>query len=50
MTRHVLNDYIYCLHDRYREQSAAVKLAVKVSKKMPDWRWGERLVNGFDGN
>ena len=28
--------------DRYPAPRAVVKLAVKVSKRMPDWRLGER--------
>ena len=27
-----------------------MKRAVKVSKRMADWRWGERLGNNFEGN
>ena len=37
-------------YDRYREQRAVVKRAVKVAKRMADWRWGERLGNDFEGN
>ena len=27
-----------------------MKLAVKVAKRMADWRWEERLGNDFEGN
>ena len=27
-----------------------MKQAVKVAKRMADWRWGERLGNGFERN
>ena len=27
-----------------------MKLAVKVAKRMADWRWGERLGINFEGN
>ena len=37
-------------YDRYREQRAVVKQAVKVGKKMADWRWGERLGKDFEEN
>ena len=35
---------------RYQAQRAVVKLAVKVAKRMADWRWGECLGNNFEGN
>ena len=34
----------------YRAQRVVVKRAVKVAKRMADWRWGERLGNNFKGN
>ena len=37
-------------NDRYRAQRVDVKRAVKVAKRMADWRWGERLGNNFEGN
>ena len=36
--------------DCYRAQRVVVKRAVKVAKRMADWRWGERLLNNFDCN
>ena len=36
-------------YDRYRAQRVVVKRAVKVAKRMEDWRWGERLGNDFEG-
>ena len=27
-----------------------MKQAVKVAKRLADWRWGERLGNDFEGN
>ena len=27
-----------------------MKRAVKVTKRMADWRWGEQLGNNFEGN
>ena len=35
-------------NDRYRAQRVVVKLAVKVTKRMADRRWGERLGNDFE--
>ena len=32
------------------EHREVVKRAVKVAKRMADWRWGERLGNTFEGN
>ena len=37
-------------YDRHRAQRLVVKQAVKVAKRMADWRWGERLWNNFEGN
>ena len=37
-------------YDRYRAQRVVVKRAVKVAKRMADWRWGERLGKNFEGN
>ena len=37
-------------NDRYRAQRVAVKRAVKVAKRVADWRGGERLWNDFEGN
>ena len=37
-------------YDRYRAQTVVVKRAVKVAKRMADWRWGESLGNNFEGN
>ena len=34
-------------YDRCREQRVFVKLVVKVSKRMADWRWGDRLFQGY---
>ena len=36
-------------YDRYRAQRAVVKQAVKVAKRMADWRWREPLGNAFEG-
>ena len=36
-------------YDRYRAQRVVVKRAVKVAKRMADWRWGERLGNNLEG-
>ena len=37
-------------YDRYREQRAVVKPAIKVAKRIAGWRWGERLGNDFEGS
>ena len=37
-------------NDRYRAQRVIVKRAVLVAKRMGDRRWGERLVNNYEGN
>ena len=37
-------------YDRYRAQRVVVKWAVQTAKIMADRRWGERLVNDFEGN
>ena len=37
-------------YDRYQAQRVVVKQAVKVAKRMADWRWGEQLGNNFEGN
>ena len=37
-------------YDRYRVQRAIVKQAFEVSRRMADWRWGERLGNEIEGN
>ena len=29
------------IYDRYRAQRVVVKQAVKVAKRIADWRWGE---------
>ena len=37
-------------YDRYRAQRVVLKRAVKVAKRVADWRWGERRGNDFEGN
>ena len=37
-------------YDTYRAQRVVIKRAVKVAKRVADWRWGERLGNNFEGN
>ena len=37
-------------YDKYRAQRVVVKGAVKVAKRMADWRWGKRLGNNFETN
>ena len=36
-------------YGKYWAQRARVKLAIKVAKKIADWRWGERFGNDFEG-
>ena len=37
-------------YDRHRAQRVVVKGAIKVEKRLADWRRGERLGKDFEGN